>query len=160
LTSPITAVLHVEVVHDRPEDAAAFLERTLGAERVEPRLAEYLSSLHPDLHVVHVRFGNLVVQIVKPPDTERLASWHEQLSREGPGIHDIAIMVDDLDEVRDRMVADGATERHAFDGMTLGKSGMAVDGVQRAFLIDARTQAGIRFELIENIPAWVPGEAP
>ncbi len=160
-SAPNLVMLHVEIVHDDPEAAAEFLVRTAGAERVELRMAEYLTGRHPDLHVVHVRVGGLVLQIVRPPHgVERFASWRRQLDEQGPGVHDVCFRTPGLEGLHDEMLAQGVVEAAAFRGMTLGESGLDAPGTQDGYLLDAREQCGLRFELIDDIPAWVSGEAP
>ena len=39
--SEITALVHIEVVHDDPDAAAAFMEDVFGAERAEPEFARF-----------------------------------------------------------------------------------------------------------------------
>lgn len=159
MSSPITAVLHIEVVHPDPEAAADFLCAVIGGERVERQMSAYLSSRNPEMHVVHVALGSVVIQIVKPPNADRHRSWHDQLTNQGPGVHDICFLVDDLEGVRQKMLDAGAVEAGAFIGMTLQDAGLPIEGTQDGYLIDAREQSGIRFELLEDMP-WEPGKAP
>jgi 4-hydroxyphenylpyruvate dioxygenase-like putative hemolysin len=156
----MSVTLHVEVVHPDPRAAADVLVETLGARLVEERLAAFLSSGYPDLEIVHVAIGEVVFQIVRPSASESHASWSEQLEREGPGIHTVAIMVDDVDGARDRLVAAGAAVRRDYGEVSFAGSGLDEPDPKSAFLIDAREQSGLRIELLENVPAWTPGEAP
>jgi catechol 2,3-dioxygenase-like lactoylglutathione lyase family enzyme len=156
----MTVHLHVELVHPDPDAAADFMVETLGARRVEEKLASFLSSAYPDLKIVHVAVGEVVFQIVKPSASENHASWRGQLEREGPGVHNVAIMVDDVHGVRDRLVDAGAHEERKYGGISFAGSGLDEPEPKDAYLIDAREQSGLRIELLENVPAWTPGEAP
>jgi hypothetical protein len=69
-------------------------------------------------------------------------------------------MVDDVHDVRDRLVVGGAREQRAISGISFAGSGLDEPDPKDAYLIDARAQSGLRIEVLENVPAWRPGEAP
>lgn len=156
-----TAFVHVEVVHPDPAGAAAFMVDNLGGEIVETGISGYLEKLDPDggLQVIHVRLGSVVIQLVKPPPVPGLESWSDQLAEHGPSVHNITLFVDGLDQVRERILNQGATQAAELD-ITLQEGGVDVDGVQKVHVLDAREQTGLRFELLETIPSWTPGEGP
>ncbi|HEX4108217.1 MAG TPA: hypothetical protein VHX88_08800 [Solirubrobacteraceae bacterium] len=161
MPAPATAFVHVEVVHPDPDGAAAFIIEELGGERVERGISSYLEGLAPEgeLQVIHVRLGNVVFQLVKPPALPGLESWYEQLRDHGPSVHNVTVFVDGVEDVRQRLLARGATQAAELD-LTLQDAGLDVQGTQKVHVLDAREQTGLRFELLETIPSWVPGKGP
>jgi hypothetical protein len=71
----------------------------------------------------------------------------------------VTLMVDGLERVREDMLAKGCQEIARFD-VQLQNAGLDVEGGQRAYLMDAMAQIGLRIEMMESIPDWVPGEDP
>lgn len=153
--SNATVFWHVELVHPDPDAAAALLVEVFGAEPVEQRIASYIESTAPGSRIVHVRLGGVVLQIVRPGDGAE--SWSRQLEEHGPSIHNVSLMVDDLEGVRDALVERGAKELARFD-VQLQDAGLPVAGKQRAYLLDALTQLGLRIEMMQTVPGWTPGE--
>src|SRR3954447_8518552 len=102
MTGPTTAFVHIEVVHPDPYAAAEFLERVLGAERVERGVSGYLEEFVPGAEVVHMRLGGVVLQLIKP------SSWSDHLRDHGPSVHNVTLMVDGLKDVRREMLVQGA----------------------------------------------------
>ena len=155
--NPTTAFVHIELVHPDPYGAADFLRSVLGAEQVEPGISGYLEELVPGAKVIHMRLGNVVLQLIGPP--AGMGTWTEQLQEHGPSVHNITLMVDGLEEVRQAMLDRGA-EQVLKAKTTLGRTGLDVEDPQRLYMLDAREQTGLRFELVETVPAWTPGEGP
>jgi hypothetical protein len=56
------------------------------------------------------------------------------------------------------MLAKGCKQAAQFD-LEMQDGGLNVTGQQRAYVIDAAAQTGLRFEMIETIPDWIPGTA-
>ena len=155
--TPTTAFVHIEVVHPDPYAAAQFLKEVLGAEQVERGVSGYLEEFVPGAEVVHMKLGNVVLQLIKP--SPAMASWSDHLREHGPSVHNITVMVDGLRDVHRGMLDRGAL--HVFKAQTeLSKAGFDVEDPQDLYMVDARNQTGLRFELVETVPAWTPGEAP
>ena len=156
MTSPTTAFVHIEVVHPDPYAAAEFLQDVLGAERVERGISGYLEDFVPGSEVVHVKLGNVVMQLIKP--SPEMTTWSEHLREHGPSVHNVTLMVDGLKDVHRRMLDRGAL--HILKAQTeLSRAGLDVWDPQDLYMVDAREQTGLRFELVETEPAWTPGEA-
>ena len=151
------AFWHVEVVHPDPDAAAGFLRDVFGAEQVETRLSSHIESISPGARIIHVKLGGVVFQFVKPgPGAE---SWQKLLDANGPCVHNVTLLVDGLERARKVMLEKGCEEVARFD-VRLQDGGVDVGGEQRAYLIDAMAQIGLRIEMLETIPGWVPGEGP
>lgn len=146
---------HVELVHPDPDAAADFLREVFGAERVEEEISSYIESKAPGSRIVHMKLGGVVLQIVRPGSGAE--SWQQQLDSQGPSIHNVTLMVHGLERVREDMLAKGCQEIARFD-VQLQNAGLDVEGGQRAYLMDAMAQIGLRIEMMESIPDWVPGE--
>jgi hypothetical protein len=144
-------LLHLEIVHSDPEAVFGFLHDCLGAERVEIEIGEYLERTF-GVTGVHARVGNIVFQIVKPTPT--LPTWYAELEERGPGVHNVTFYVDDLEAIKQRMLGQGATEildmDVPFNEIGLGKE------PSRLLVMDAREQTGLRFEMCQPIPGWIP----
>ena len=94
MESPITHFTHIEVVHDDPDRAAAFLRDVLGAEEVETEVSRYAETLAPGLRCIHMKLGTVVIQYIKP--VPGLESWRKHLAEHGPGVlHPAAFVVID-----------------------------------------------------------------
>jgi hypothetical protein len=147
---------HVEVVHPDPDSAARFLREVFGAEQVELDLSSHIESVSPGARIVHVKLGGVVFQLVKPgPGAE---SWQKLLDSSGPCVHNVTLLVDGLEQTRERLIDRGCQEIARFD-VNLQDAGLDASGQQRAYLIDALSQIGLRLEVMEKIPGFVPGEA-
>ena len=155
MSEKITAFVHLEMVHPDPEAAALFMQEVFGARRVEEELSSYLESLAPGMRIVHVLAGGVVFQFVNPAPGN---SWRELLDAQGPCVHNVTFQVDGLEQVRKEMLARGCKQVSKFD-MAMQDGGLNVSGRQRAYVIDGLAQTGLRFEMIETMPEWVPGEA-
>ena len=159
-TSPAAqALLHLEIVHPEPDAVFEFLRDCLGAELVEKEIAEYLVSLFGGTDDrgkgrvgIHVKVGNIVFQIVRPPPT--LPTWYAELTERGPGVHNVTFIVNDLEGVKQRMLGQGATEILDMP-VPLHEIGLGTEPT-RLLVVDAREQTGLRFEMVEPIDGWVP----
>ena len=154
-----TVFVHVEIVHPDPDAAARFMEETMGARRVERRLSSYIEKLGEGLRIVHVQAGGVVFQIIRPVPIPGLNSWYEHLQEHGPGVHNVTLMMDGLESVRESMLLRGCSVAAEMD-LNFGEAGLDVTGSRKVYVVDAIEQAGVRFEMLESLPEWTPGEAP
>ena len=152
----VSAFVHIEMVHPDPDAAVKFMQEVFGAEIVEKRLSTFFESLVPGMRVIHARMGNVVFQFVKP--IPGLESWQRQMDRSGPGVHNVTLQVDGLEHVRKAMLDRGCVQVAEFHP-DLRDGGLDVDGPITCYVVDATEQTGIKFEMIETLPAWVSGEA-
>jgi catechol 2,3-dioxygenase-like lactoylglutathione lyase family enzyme len=156
MDSPVTAFVHIEVVHPDPDAAAAFMRDVLGAVEVERAISSYAETLAPGLRVIHMKLGNVVFQILTP--VPGLDSWVDHLAQHGPSVHNVTVFVKDVEQMREAMIAGGGTEAAV---LPVDLSPVLPDaGPQMAYVIDCRQQSGLRFEIVEPIPGLVPGELP
>jgi len=152
----VSAFVHIEMVHPDPDAAAKFMEEVLGAVQVEKKLSAFFESLAPGMRCIHMRTGNVVFQFVNP--IPGLESWKRQMDRSGPGVHNITLQVNGLEKVREEMLKRGCVQVAEFHPH-LKDGGLDVEGPIDCYVVDAMEQAGMRFEMIETLPAWVTGEA-
>jgi hypothetical protein len=122
-------------------------------------MSAQVEKLAEGLRVVHMRAGGVVFQIIKPVLAPGLESWFHQLREHGPSVHNVTLMMDGLESVREKMLERGGTIAAQFD-MDVTDVGLGLTGTRRTYVIDAIQQTGVRFEMFETMPEWVPGEAP
>lgn len=159
-SKPATTFIHIEIVHPDPDAGAQFMRETLGATDVEPRTAAYIEGMFPGMRLVHVMVGGVVFQFVKPGDDPGpLPSWHEQLERQGPSIHNVTFAVAAYEDVVEKMVARGGTVLNDSE-VDFTPAGYDHPPGIHAGAVDARAQTGMVFELIPTAMGWIPGEAP
>lgn len=156
MSGKITAFVHLEIVHPDPDAALQFMQDVFGAVQVEQEISTYLESLAPGMRIVHTLVGGVVFQFVKPVSGN---SWHELLKSQGPCVHNVTFQVDGLEDVREALLVKGCQQVSQFD-MKMQKGGVSVKGKQRAYVVNAMPQVGLRFEMIETMPEWVPGSTP
>jgi hypothetical protein len=101
--------------------------------------------------------GNVVFQFIRP--TPDLPTWHDQLETRGPGVHNVTISVSDPEATVAAMTAHGATLDMAAD-VDLRDAGLEYEGDLKAYVIDGREPAGLRFEMFSSKCGWVGGQAP
>ncbi|MHA2037516.1 MAG: VOC family protein [Promethearchaeota archaeon] len=94
LIGDVSPMLHIELVVPDLERTYQFLHDVFGSERVEVEFAEFLDG---DFNkVVHINLSNVVLQYIQP--LQKVASWHEQLQKSGPGVHNITFLVNNIDK--------------------------------------------------------------
>ena len=79
-----------------------------------------------------------------------LDSWQKQLDTSGPGVHNVTFEVNDLENVRVAMLNRGARQLAQFDA-DMSRAGLDVDQPTRVYVMDAREQSGLRFEMMEPL---------
>ena len=151
----IKNLTHIEIVHDDPLSAAEFMREVFGAVQVEKQFSEFASKAFNTISI-HMMFGGVVYQIVKPP--EMLPSWCNQLEKNGPSIHNLCLQVNGADNLREKLLDKGVTELHNIPGFDLNLAGFTTDEPRDLYVFDASEQCGLRFEFIESAPEWEPGE--
>lgn len=150
-------IVHLELVHPDPDAVLATLSAAFGARQVESRLSNWLEQIFPGGRCVHARVGNVVFQIIRP--TEAMPTWHAQLEEHGPSVHNITFYVDDLEESAGALLDRGAETVGIFE-MPFSQIGLGGEQPTKVHVLDARKQTGLRFELLERVDGWEPGELP
>ena len=150
----VRGLLHIEIVHPDPDAAAAFMCDTLGGKLVEQRLSTSLEKMAEGLRVVHVEVGGVVFQFVRP--VKESESWTSDLAERGPCVHNVTFNVDGIDATREALAAAGAKEIMT---MEAPMGALSDAPVNRVYVMDAREQSGLRFEIIDA-PRWIAGKAP
>lgn len=152
----VSKLSHIEIVHDNPKAAAEFLKEVFGAVQVEKQWSGWLSKTF-NIECIHMMFGGVVYQILKPSET--LPTWDELLKTSGPYIHNLSLQVNGMEKFREKLLANGAVEVHNWENaIDFKAAGFSVDEPKTALFFDARKQCGLRFEFIESLPEWEPGE--
>ena len=151
MKNKVSAFMHIEIVHPDPYGAAKFLEEIFDAEEVEKEFTDRLKVRFPGEEIIHMRMGNVIFQILKP--IEGLDSWVNHLKTYGPSIHNISLVMNDLESVRDAMLAKGCTERMKLS--TQRRDGLGSEMLP-CYIIDAFEQSGMRFELIPSEGGYKP----
>jgi hypothetical protein len=152
-----TRYMHHEIVHPDPIAAAKFMEEIFGAEPVEPILAEGISAACRTV-CKHVLLGGTVFQFIQPGVLP--ASWQITLDSNGPCIHNVCFLADNVKKIRKSLLAKGCNliadmefTPEALESMFPGAGLIQqFDGTW----IDAIDQCGLRFELAGNelAPFW------
>ena len=153
----VSKLSHVEIVHDNPQAAADFMRDMFGAVQVEKQWSGWLAKTF-QIECIHMMFGGIVYQILKP--SPALPSREKLLKEVGPSVHNMSIQVNGADKFRAALKARGVEEVHAWKGaIDFKAAGYDVEGPPRdAFFFDATRECGLRFEFIESLPEWEPGE--
>ncbi len=93
---------HIEITVPNVKNAYNLLHRTLGAEKVQKELADFISS--DSNNVLHVGLGDTVFQFIEPKNkifkaANTESSWYKQLKSTGPGVHNLAFNVKKIDKI-------------------------------------------------------------
>jgi 4-hydroxyphenylpyruvate dioxygenase-like putative hemolysin len=103
-----------------------------------------------------MKLGTVVIQYIKP--VPGLESWRKHLAEHGPSVHNLTVFVRDPEDVRERMLARGATEDAV---LPVDLSAVFPEaGPQTAYVIDCIADTGLRFEFVDPIPGFEPGMLP
>ncbi|HEX9832633.1 MAG TPA: VOC family protein [Mycobacterium sp.] len=147
--------VHIEVVHPDPEAAAQYMIDVFGGKRVERALAARIEKYVDGIKLAHVLVGGTVFQFVKP--NENLESWKRQLDTSGPGVHNISFAIEDLEGVRASIEKNGG--EILMHGDLNMKDILHYNGSDtfRTYVIDARRQVGMRWEIWEARAGWFGG---
>jgi catechol 2,3-dioxygenase-like lactoylglutathione lyase family enzyme len=155
----VSPLIHIEMtVHDA-EAAYQFLHDVFGAEKVEEEFAaSFLDG--PGARVIHVGLGDVVLQFIEPRVEE--GSWHEQLKRSGPGVHNLTFVVDDIREVVKALEAEGAPVLFSFPldwAELVGPQNVKPDA-QPVHMVGSMEKIGFHLELAESPLREPPPPAP
>ena len=146
MTVQLSPLIHIEVVVHDADEAAACLKRVFGAEKTQLEFAESLSS--PDGKVIHVDLG-AVIQFIEQLTKEEL--WAEHLRTNGPGVHNLTYVVNDVKEAAQLLGKEGAPtllEMH-FEWSQLAPD-LARSDPLPVVMMSGEEMIGFRLELSEN----------
>ncbi len=122
--------VHVEIVHPDPDAAARFMSETIGAVQVERQISGTIEKIADGMRVIHMQAGGVVFQIIRPVPIPGLNSWYEHLQEHGPSVHNVTLMMDGLDGVKDRMLERGGTTDADLD-MDVSAMGLGIEAPAR-----------------------------
>ena len=149
--------MHIEIVHPDPEAAAKFMIEVFGAEPCESVIEAGIAA-GCQTSCKHVKMGGVVFQFIAPggimPD-----SWKNTMESNGPCVHNICLITDNVNELSKDILSRGA--KLIQDITAVGfpinilnpeAGDLKGDGSQ----IDATEQCGLRFELLSDsmLPYW------
>ncbi len=143
----IKGLFHIEIVVPDAEEAYRFLNKVFGAQKVEEHIPAYLEEVLPGIRVIHVELGGVVLQLVQP--TEDLPSWHKQLKENGPSVHNLTFLVDDLENAVATLKSEGAQSIWSIDLEKNRVFGEEATGEMPVHMIDTMDKVGFRFEIAE-----------
>ena len=148
----VSPLVHIEIVVRDAEEAYQFLNRVFGAQKTQLRFAEFLDSRF--LHVVHVKLGGAVLQLVEPRVEGTL--WSDFLKEKGPGVHNLTFLVDNMEEAVRALENEGAPVllRFPIDWAELAKLGPPdvsyKPDMPPLHMIGSEEKVGFRLELAES----------
>ena len=92
-------MLHIELVTSDLEKTYELLHNVFGSEKVEIEFANLLSS--PFMKILHFNLSNVVLQYCQPmmKVDGPFGSWYRLLEKNGPYVHNITFVFDDVDEI-------------------------------------------------------------
>ena len=144
----VSPMLHIELTTADAEETYRFLHKVFGSEKVELKFANFLDSAF--MKVVHVNLGDVVLQYCQPLMEQ--GSWYEQLKANGPGVHNITFLVEDMEETMAAINQAGAEDLFAFSldwGELLGTDNIRGD-TPPVHMVDTMGTLGFHLELSER----------
>lgn len=144
----VSPMLHIELTTADAEESYRFLHKVFGSEKVELKFANFLDGTF--MKVVHVNLGDVVLQYCQP--LMEAGSWYEQLKANGPGVHNITFLVDDMDACMEAINQAGAEDLFTFDldwGDLLGKQNVRSQ-IPPVHMVNTMKILGFHLELSER----------
>ncbi len=130
--------------------ATPFLDRAVETYRRLGLEVEAVEVRVPDgVRVAILRVGDSAIELLEPLD--ETSPVHRFLAGRGPGIHHLALEVDDLESTLEQLAAEGVelVDRHGRQGA----------GGHRIAFIHPRSQGGVLVELCQPAPAGAAASA-
>lgn len=148
--------VHVEVAVDNPTAARDFMKNVMGAVDCDAGLESMLSDVFaiPKGDILHVMLGGVVFQLTN--------GWEADRAIHGNHIHNVNIMVEDVDGLVEEMTDRGCTITLDVPNFPWEPSGVRgnLDSPQRLVVVDAKEQCGLAFEMEPYMPNYTPGWTP
>ena len=154
LIGDVSPMLHIELVVPDVEKTYQFLHKVFGTEKVEVKFAEFLDSEFAK--VIHVNLSNVVLQYIQPI-TEG-GSWYEQLTKSGPGVHNITFLVDNIEKTKEVFKNEGVNEQISFPLVwenLIGKDNFNPNS-RIVYIYNTMDKVGFHLELFERPSSKVP----
>ncbi|MCK4286942.1 MAG: VOC family protein, partial [Candidatus Lokiarchaeota archaeon] len=148
LIGDVSPMLHIELVVPDIEKTYQFLHDVFGSEKVEVKFAEFLDGEFSK--VVHINLSNVVLQYIQP--LAKVASWHEQLQKSGPGVHNITFLVNDIEKVVEIFKNNGISQQIFFPlewENLVGKEDFNPDS-RTVHIFNTMEKLGFHLELFER----------
>jgi len=127
---------HVHYAVENLDDMVAYLERNFD---MRPERIEISKGNHPAREAVY-RAGITEIQVTQPLDTTSSLARH--LAQHGPGIYHVAFGVKGIEDIFDRVVANGNEMRR--NAVSVAPRGYKTLNVEKS------TSHGVGFQLIED----------
>ncbi len=139
----IKKIDHLGIAVLDPKRALATYRDALGLrlEQIEEVPSQKLVSYHLEI-------GESTIELLHPTDEDSVIAKY--LAKNGPGIHHVALQVDDIEAERDRLVESGlqALSEEPF----IGANG------KKVLFFHPRTTGGVLLEICQVVEAESPGE--
>jgi catechol 2,3-dioxygenase-like lactoylglutathione lyase family enzyme len=139
---------HIEISVNDAVKAYELLHNTLGAEKVQEELAEFLGG--ENALDIHVGLGDVVLQFVQPKTY--IGSWSDQLEKSGPGVHNLTFEVEDMESVKRELEKEGIKPiiEMPFDWGQLIDKELLKPKTQPVIIFDSMEKLGFNLELYES----------
>lgn len=184
----LSPLAHIEISVRDAEAAYRFLNQVFGARKVQEGFIDFLQSQQlkftygnekareefdeimngAQYNGCHVGLGDVVFQFIEPLKGKN--SWAEQITKTGPGVHNLTFGVDDMRETVNTLAGEGITPLFSFplDWARLYGEENVKDDAQPVYMMDSMAKLGFHLELFESAlkehlddpaaPKYVTGE--
>jgi len=144
----VSPMLHIELTTADAAETYRLLHKVFGSEKVELKFANFLDSAF--MKVVHVNLGDVVLQYCQP--LMESGSWYEQLKANGPGVHNITFLVENMEDTMKAINQAGAEDLFAFplDWSELLGAGTVRSDVPPVHMVNTMEILGFHLELSER----------
>ncbi|MFW9782996.1 MAG: VOC family protein [Candidatus Heimdallarchaeota archaeon] len=109
LIGSVSPMLHIEIVTPDLEKTYELLSKVFGSEKVEIEFSNFLNA--PNfMRTMHVNLGNVVLQYQQPLVELKnfpMGSWYDLLKKNGPYVHNLTFIVENLDDVVEKFKEEG-----------------------------------------------------
>lgn len=112
LIGNVSPMLHIELVTNDAEKTYELLHKVFGSEKVEIEFADFLDT--PFMHIIHVNLSNVVLQYCQPIVKKGVPSWSELLDKNGPYVHNITFIVENILETAEKFKKEGISPVFTF----------------------------------------------
>jgi len=184
----LSPLAHIEISVRDAEAAYRFLSHVFGARKVQEGFIDFLQSQQlkftysdkraqeefdeimngTHYNACHVGLGDVVFQFIEPLNEK--SSWAEQITKTGPGVHNLTFGVDSMRETVNALAGEGITPLFSFhlDWARLYGEENIKDDAQPVYMMDSMGKLGFHLELFESAlketpvnpaaPKYVTGE--
>lgn len=149
LIGSVSPMMHIELVTPNIEKTYEFLHNVFGSEKVEIEFANFLNS--PISRCMHVNLSNVVLQYIQPlvKIPNEFGSWFNLLEKNGPYVHNITFIVDDLDDVVEKFKKEGIKPLFTFPLQWERLNPNMKSEIKPVHMMDSMETLGFYFEMGE-----------